>query len=177
MHHSAMLNAHKFAKKYINTTISQSVLDVGSWDGGNGNLRTVFDNSKYIGLDVQHGPNVDITYDSEHIPFSDNTFDIVVSSSCFEHVEHFWNLFLEMTRVLKIGGYMYINAPSSGPYHPEYCISDSWRFYPDSWRSLCRWANKNNYSLSLIESYIDTNFYPPDQNWQDSVGIFQKNNV
>ncbi len=79
-----------------------------------------------------------------------------------------------MCRVLKTSGYIYICAPSSGPYHPAKCPSDSWRFYPDSWRSLSRWAIKNEHKINLVESYIDKNYYPPDDNWQDSIGIFHK---
>lgn len=175
MHKTAYNNAQKFYEKYCLDISSKSILDVGSWDGGNGNLRNIFGAGKYIGLDIQDGSNVDVTY-TDIIPFDNDSFDIIVSSSCFEHVEFFWDLFLEMTRVLKSGGYMYICAPSSGPYHPENCTSDSWRFYPDSWRSLAKYAKLKNYNLSLIDSYIDETHIPPDENWLDSVGIFQKDN-
>jgi SAM-dependent methyltransferase len=174
MHKTAHQNATKFYEKYCSTNIeNKQILDVGSWDGGNGNLRTIFGKGKYTGLDVQFGPNVDVVYD-EAFPFNDNYFDIIVSSSCFEHVEFFWELFLEMSRVLKPQGYIYICAPSSGPYHPLHCVSDSWRFYPDSWRSLSKWANINNYPILLKESYIDKSYCPPDENWIDSIGIFTK---
>lgn len=175
MHKTAYNNAKLFYEQYCsNNILNKSILDVGSWDGGNGNLRTIFGNGKYTGLDVQRGPNVDIIY-TDIFPFDNNSFDIIVSSSCFEHVEFFWDLFLEMSRVLKPDGYMYICAPSAGPYHPQHCVSDSWRFYPDSWRSLTRWANKNKYDIILLNSYIDYSRILPDENWIDSVGIFRKN--
>lgn len=175
MHKSAFLNAQKFYDNYCSTNIeNKKILDVGSWNGGNGCLRPIFDMGQYLGLDIQKGPNVDVVGDASNIPFDNNTFDIVVSSSCFEHDPMFWISFLEICRVTKPSGYIYICAPSSGPYHPEKCPGDSWRFYPDSWASLCSWANRNNYDLKLIESYIDKTYYPPDDNWQDSVGIFQK---
>lgn len=174
MHKSAYINAQKFYDQYCNDIENKTVLDIGSWDGGNGCLKPIFKNAKYIGLDVQKGPNVDVVGSSYNIPFNNETFDIVVSSSCFEHDEFFWITFIEICRVLKNNGYIYICAPSAGPYHPDKCPSDSWRFYPDSWRSLSRWANLNKYNINLINSYIDYNYYPPDERWNDSIGIFKK---
>jgi SAM-dependent methyltransferase len=175
MHKSAYNNAIKFYEKYCKNDIeSKHILDVGSWDS-NGCLKPIFQKAQYIGLDVQSGPNVDVVSNSNNMPFNNEQFDIIISTSCFEHDEMFWLTFLEMCRVLKGGGYIYICAPSSGPYHPIGCPSDSWRFYPDSWRSLCRWAIKNNFDMKLVESYIDSSYYPPDDNWKDSIGIFRKN--
>jgi SAM-dependent methyltransferase len=174
MHKSAYNNAIKFYKKYCKDNIqSKKILDVGSWDS-NGCLKPIFNEATYIGLDAQSGPNVDVVCNSNQIPFNNNEFDIIISTSCFEHDEMFWLTFLEMCRVLKTGGYIYICAPSSGPYHPYGCPSDSWRFYPDSWRSLSKWAVKNNFNIKLVESYVDSSFFPPDDNWQDSIGIFTK---
>jgi ubiquinone/menaquinone biosynthesis C-methylase UbiE len=174
MHKSAYINAQKFYDQYCSIDIeNKTVLDVGSWDG-NGCLKPIFSKAQYTGLDVQHGPNVDIVSSSHSMPFDNSSFDIIISTSCFEHDEMFWVTFLEMCRVLKQNGYIYICAPSTGPYHPSQCPSDSWRFYPDSWRSLSKWANLCNFAITLIESYIDTSYYPPDANWQDSVGIFKK---
>jgi len=178
MHKSAYINAQKFYDQYCSNNIeNKKVLDIGSWDGGNGCLKPIFKTSEYIGLDVQIGPNVDVVGSSHDIPFNNDYFDVVVSSSCFEHDEFFWVAFLEMCRVLKNDGYMYICAPSSGPYHPEKCPSDSWRFYPDSWRSLSRWAKLNQYNVILIDSYIDCVHYHPDEKWDDSVGIFKKESI
>jgi SAM-dependent methyltransferase len=174
MHKSAYINAQKFYEKYCKDNIySKKILDVGSWNS-NGCLKPIFQDGDYIGLDCQSGPNVDVVANSNDIPFSDNYFDVIISTSCFEHDEMFWLTFLEMSRVLKTGGYIYICAPSSGPYHPHGCPSDSWRFYLDSWRSLSKWANKNNFKIELIESYIDDVVYPPDDDWKDSIGIFRK---
>lgn len=175
MHKSAFINAQKFYNTYcVDNIESKTILDIGAWDGGNGSLRPIFNQGKYIGLDIQKGPNVDVVGDAKNIPFENNFFDIVISSSCFEHDPMFWLSFLEMCRVVKPYGFIYICAPSSGPYHPEKCPGDSWRFYPDSWSSLCLWAKYNKCEMKLIDSYIDNSHFPPDANWKDSVGIFQK---
>jgi hypothetical protein len=72
-----------------------------------------------------------------------------------------------MCRVIKSGGYIYLNAPSSGPYHGH--PGDNWRFYKDSWSCLAKWGVMNNYEIELVESYIDES-----EAWKDSVGIFKK---
>ena len=117
MHYSAYFNAEKFYKKYCEKNIqTKKVLDVGSYDV-NGTLKPIFEKGNYIGLDMEKGPNVDVVSNAHEIPFQDNHFDIVLSSSCFEHDDMFWETFLEMCRVLKPGGYMYLQAPQNGPYH------------------------------------------------------------
>ena len=50
------------------------------------------------------------------MPFKDNSIDIVVSISVFEHVEFFWETYLEMLRILKPNGLLFINAPSNGHF-------------------------------------------------------------
>lgn len=172
MHNTAYDNAKLFYHKYCETNIeTKTVLDIGSLDV-NGSLKSIFDMSKsYIGLDQCVGKNVDLIASSHNIPLTDNSIDIIVSSSCFEHDDMFWVTFLEMCRVIKPLGYIYINAPSDGPYH-AYPV-DNWRFYLDSWKALAKWAVKNKYNIILIESYIDKNL-SSCKNWHDSIGIFQK---
>jgi hypothetical protein len=88
----------------------------------------------------------------------------------------FWVSFQEMCRVLKPGGYMYIQAPSNGPYHGW--PGDNWRFYIDSWKALEKWGKKLGYDIELIEHYIDeTTPHHPSESfriWNDSIGIYRK---
>lgn len=173
MHTSAYKNAERFYEKYCtNLNSDSSILDFGSYDV-NGTLKPIFQNHKYIGIDMHEGPNVNLVCRNDNVPFKDNFFDIIVSSSCFEHDEFFWITFLEMSRVIKPNGFIYINAPSTGHYHPH--PIDNWRFYADSWKCLEKWAFKNNFNIKLIESYIDSDCeYEDSLIWKDSVGIFKK---
>jgi SAM-dependent methyltransferase len=174
MHTSAYLNTEKFYKKYcIDNIENKKILDVGSYSV-NGNVRPIFKDGQYIGVDMEIGPNVDVVANANNLPFENNSFDIIVSISCFEHDDMFWVTFLEMCRVLKNDGYIYINAPSSGPYHGH--PGDNWRFYLDSWKALEKWAKLNNYNIELVESYIDKEKRnDPGDIWEDSIGIFKKN--
>lgn len=171
MHNTAYKNAQKFYNKYCKDNIeNKHVLDIGSLDV-NGSLKPIFQSAKYLGLDQSIGPNVDLVSSSHEIPLDDNSIDIIVCSSCFEHDNMFWVTFLEMCRLVKTNGYIYINAPSNGPYHAH--PVDNWRFYLDSWKAMSEWAYRNNYFVNLLESYIDTEL-SSCKNWYDSVGIFQK---
>jgi SAM-dependent methyltransferase len=178
MHHSAYVNAEKFAKKYIPNLEGIKILDVGSYDV-NGTMKPIFERAQYVGLDMEAGPNVDVVGVSHDIPFGKDEFDVVISSSCFEHDDMFWISFQEMCRVLKPGGYMYIQAPSNGPYHGW--PGDNWRFYIDSWKALEKWGKRLGYDIKLVEHYIDeTTPAPPYEGnriWNDSIGIFKKKSV
>lgn len=169
MHKTAYNHGLDFCKKYCSPLGDKIVLDVGSYDV-NGTLKPIFEKAKqYIGLDQHAGPNVDITGSSHNIPLDNETIDIIVSSSCFEHDNMFWITFKEMCRVLKRDGLIYINAPSGGRYH-AYPV-DNWRFYKDSWSALCEWGKYCGYNLKLLESYVD----PPNcRPGPDSVGIYRK---
>ena len=81
----------------------------------------------------------------------------------------FWVLFLEIMRILKPHGLLYLNAPSNGVFH-RYPV-DCWRFYPDSGRALVTWAKRNGMNPALLESFISEQV--GDQ-WNDFVAIFVK---
>jgi SAM-dependent methyltransferase len=168
MHPTAFDNATKFFAKYIDGKFGPeaNVLEFGSYDC-NGTLKPIFQNFKYRGLDMSEGPNVDIVANAHDVPLESQSIDIIVSSSNFEHDDQFWVTFLEMCRLLRPGGYIYICAPSTGMYHGF--PGDCWRFYADSWKALEKWAVQNKFDISLVESYIDASGY-----WQDSVGIYLK---
>lgn len=168
MHETARNNAIKFVEKYV-TMNNPYILDVGSYNV-NGTLKDVCPaDSKYVGIDTELGNGVDcIMGDDYKFPFENNSFNIIMSSSCFEHCDFFWLVILEMIRCLKPQGYIYINVPSSGSYHP-YPL-DIYRFYPDSGKALVKWINHNNYQCILTDTYMDKESFF----WQDNVIIIQK---
>ena len=103
------------------------------------------------------------------LPFEGESADIVLSSSCFEHSEMFWLVFLEIMRILKPSGLFYLNVPSNGGFH-RYPV-DCWRFYPDSGNALVSWARRNSVNAVLFESYISDQ---QTHEWNDFVGVFLK---
>jgi SAM-dependent methyltransferase len=168
MNDNTFRNAKDFFKKHIiNDNIS--ILDVGSYDV-NGTLRGACpEGSIYVGIDIEYGKNVDfIINDKYEFPFENNKFDAIVTSSCFEHCDFFWLLFLEMVRCCKPGGFIYINVPSTGHYHAY--PDDNWRFYPDSGSALARWGIFNGYNIELVETYVDR----LDKEWNHNIIVIQK---
>lgn len=170
MHPTAMHNGKMFFDTYASKLPGGIVLDIGAQDV-NGSLKSVCPASlTYVGVDFVAGRGVDVVLDDPYkLPFADGSVDVVVSSSCFEHSELFWVLFLEIMRVLKAPGLFYLNAPSNGEFH-RYPV-DCWRFYPDSGGALVTWAKRNDIDACLLESYVSR------QNgdvWNDFVAVFLK---
>jgi SAM-dependent methyltransferase len=168
MHKSALDTGRLFFELYVPNPCT--IADIGSLDV-NGSLRRFAPvGSNYIGFDFADGEGVDrILQDPYELPLADQSVDVVVSSSCLEHSEFFWLSFLEMVRVLKPQGVLYISAPSNGQFH-RYPV-DCWRFYPDSGKALQNWARRNGYDAMLLESFTG----PQDWDlWNDFVAVFVK---
>jgi SAM-dependent methyltransferase len=174
MHHTALQNCQQFFESYgesINTLSSKvRVVEIGSQDV-NGSLRAFCpEQFEYTGVDFVMGKGVDLILDDPYtIPFESESIDVVLSSSCFEHSEMFWLLYIEIMRILKPTGIFYLNVPSNGEFH-RWPV-DCWRFYPDSGRALITWAKRNGMKPKLLESYTSTQI--GDQ-WNDFVAVFLK---
>jgi SAM-dependent methyltransferase len=166
MHPSAMNSGKLFFDTYAKYKNEGTIVDIGS-QNVNGSLKSVCpDRFNYIGVDFQKANNVDVVIDDPYkLPFEDQSIDIVVSSSCLEHCEFFWLTWLEILRIIKSDGLIYINVPSSGEYH-AYPV-DCWRFRIDSALALMNWGQRNNYPVRLLEAYTDS-----EEPWKDCVAIF-----
>jgi SAM-dependent methyltransferase len=170
VHPTAMQNADSFFKCYSPNFHGADVrvIEIGSQDV-NGSIRSICPaNFEYVGVDFCDAKGVDVVLqDPYSLPFEAESADIFVSSSCFEHSEFFWLVFMEVMRCLKPHGLFYLNAPSTGPFH-RYPV-DCWRFYPDSGAALVNWGRRNGLQPALLESYTQI-----DGQWQDYVAVFLK---
>jgi len=182
MHSSAKRNLERFFSVYYkNNNCSNSalnVLDFGSlnlnenWATCKTILKDLNLNFNYTGTDIVSGLNVDVVIKQPYQfnEFANNSFDIVVATSVFEHVEFFWLTYLEIIRVLKPNGIFYLNSPSNGDFH-RYNV-DCWRFYPDASIALVNWGNKNGNNSILLESFISKQYL--ECGWNDFVAIILK---
>lgn len=179
MHQTALENCKQFFSCYGNE-ISKinpkaKVVEIGSrivpGSVVNGTIRgAVPKDFEYVGLDFEQGDGVDILLQDPHVlPFEDASVDVVLSSSCFEHSEMFWLVYLEIMRVLRPTGLFYMNAPSNGYFH-RFPI-DAWRFYPDAGQALVTWGKRNQLKNTLLESYTA---YQRDTVWSDFCAIYLK---
>ena len=177
MHDTASICGRAFSEIYgIQNGL---VVDIGG-QNVNGSLRDYFETKdmKYICIDMESHPSVDIVIaPGEKLPFEDGSVDLVVSTSCFEHDPCFWLTFKEMTRIVKPSGYIYMNAPASGPYHM--CPGDNWRFYPDAGQALAFWSgkqisNETIYPVKVVETFI---VMPKNDIWNDFVCVWKRVNI
>jgi len=97
--------------------VGTSVLDIGSLDI-NGNNRYLFEQCNYTGIDIGEGKNVDVVC-SGHLFKSDDLFDVVISTECFEHDEY-WQQTLKnvINNLLKDGGLFLFSCAAPG--RPEH---------------------------------------------------------
>lgn len=80
---------------------------------------------QYVGVDYSN-PNADLLVDAHTIPFSDNTFDCVLSYAVLEHLHSPIIALNEIRRVLKPGG-VYVGTVSQGePFHDSYFHHTAW---------------------------------------------------
>lgn len=171
MHLSAHNNAKRFYETYVEASKYPKIVEVGS-QNVNGSLRPIFENAgTYTGLDFAPGNGVDIVLkDAYKFPIADNSVDVVITSSCFEHSEMFWLTYSEVLRILKPNGLFYMNAPSNGGYHAF--PYDYWRFFPDSGKALVTWGKHCGYNPALLESFIS---HPEGGKiWHDFTAVFVK---
>lgn len=64
-----------------------------------------------IQLEIANYPNVDVLAVNQDLPFGDESFDVVFSANVLEHVNDPFLSAQEIVRVLKPGGYLYVDIP------------------------------------------------------------------
>ena len=190
MHPSSRRYMQQMFRRHAASRPCGHVLDIGAmgrrpfyrsiWEGGGW---------KYTGCDLVAGPNVDTVLEDPFVlPFGDESVDALISGQMLEHNEMFWLTFLEMARVLRMGGLMVHIAPSRG--HEHRAPQDCWRFYRDGMTALVRWSG-----LAVLEATTDWEtrhletlaeisprrrrrmegtYRRLDTEWGDTVGVFEK---
>ena len=169
MHDSALNSFIDFKENYLESAIEKiKMIEIGSLSV-NSNIKKLLNNNfNYIGVDIVSGENVDVILDDPYkLPFENESVDVVISISTFEHTDFFWLTYLEILRVLKTDGLFFLNVPSNSKFHRH--SNDNWRFYPDSSITLEKWGKQNNYNPKVLEHY--TNFENGRDIWNDYVSI------
>ena len=103
-------------EKFPDMFYKPTVLDVGSLDI-NGNNRYLFIAPEYTGIDIGEGKNVDIV-SKGHEYSPDHPYDIVISTECFEHDQHYKETIKNCIRLTKDGGLFLFSCASTG--RPEH---------------------------------------------------------
>lgn len=92
------------------------VLDVGSADI-NGNNKTLFNASDYVGIDVLPHKNVDVVSIAHEYNAPKWSFDVVCSTSELEHDKYWKETLLKMVELLKPGGMLWFTCASRRGEH------------------------------------------------------------
>lgn len=95
----------------------KKVLDVGSLDI-NGNNRFLFENCSHLGIDIGPGPNVDVVSVAHEFNDPDGSYDVVISTECFEHDMHYDKSIKNIVRLLASGGMFVFTCATTG--RPEH---------------------------------------------------------
>jgi SAM-dependent methyltransferase len=130
--------------------VNKKVLDVGSGDI-NGNNRFLFENCEYEGNDVIQAPNVTIVSKTKDLPFSNDTFDTIVSTECFEHDPEYRESFLKIYNMLKSNGLFFFTCASTGRRE-----HGTRRTTPqDSYGTIGNLQDMNDYYKNLTENDLN----------------------
>jgi hypothetical protein len=140
-------------EKFPNHFIGSYVLDIGSLDI-NGNNRYLFHNSKYIGIDVSEGRNVDAVCMGHRYTIGENMeyekFDTIISTECFEH-DKYWALTIQnvCNNLLRDSGLFLFTCATTG--RPEHGTRRSDTGSSPLTSNIENW---DNYYLNLTEMDI-----------------------
>jgi len=125
------LVSHQKWKKYlydIGNKEGMRILEIGSREvTGKSIARKEFSKSEYIGFDFYPGNNVDIVGDAHKLSSyfrKEEKFDIIYSSACFEHFAMPWVVAIEIAKLLKVGGIVFVETHFSFSSHER-----PWHFF------------------------------------------------
>lgn len=108
------------------------ILEIGSRNVTGTNLRNIFSKAKYTGFDYYPGENVDVVGDAHKLSqYFDKKFDLIFSSAVFEHLAMPWKVSIEIIKLLKLNGYVFIETHYSFSSHER-----PWHFFQFSENAL-----------------------------------------
>lgn len=113
------------------------ILDIGGRNRSGKPIMPRFStNAVHVVTDIVNGPDVDVVGDAHRLSslFTTNSFDFAVSIDVFEHLLMPWKVVVELNRVLKPGGRVWVSSHQTIGLHD--LPWDFWRFSRDSWSAL-----------------------------------------
>lgn len=126
-----------YLESNIGNLSDKVILDMGCGEGGflvavrKKGLKAVGTDLSRAALDIAHlqmscrpnlgNPSILTQSEGHHVPFADNTFDLITSIDTLEHIPDLEGFLKEMSRILKKGGYFYANTPNRHWPYETHC--------------------------------------------------------
>ncbi len=146
-----MLSTTKEVVFHIMPHIRGRVLDLGA---GMAKYKEIItkNTTDYIACDVKKNENIDAVCDVTNLVFPPESFDTVISTQVFEHVDNPLTVAQEIKKVLKTGGNAIITAPFMFPFHAD--PKDNFRFSREGLEEIFKSAG-----FEIVDSGIYGGFF------------------
>jgi SAM-dependent methyltransferase len=113
MAHGSQTKFFQLVVKHFPELFGGSVLDVGSLDI-NGGPHLLISPRTYVGVDLGEGPNVTLVGRGEDLDLPTASFDVSMSSECFEHNPYWRATLLNMVRMTRPEGLIVFTCATTG---------------------------------------------------------------
>jgi SAM-dependent methyltransferase len=103
------------------------VLEIGSRNVTGSPYGQRFSRAEYIGFDFYEGDNVDVVGDAHRLSSyfgPEEKFDLIFSAAVFEHLHMPWVVAEEINKLLKVGGYIFVETHFAFAAHER-----PWNFF------------------------------------------------
>jgi hypothetical protein len=137
----------------------RKLLELGGRGGTSSNFQASLPaNIQYDSLDIKPGEGVNHVGDAHELSsiVEPSGYDIVYSSSVFEHLAQPWLVAIETNKALKLGGYIFVDAPNAWPLHET--PWDFWRYTEFGWASLFNAGT--GFEIVSVNSYDEAAILP-----------------
>lgn len=139
MSHSQQQAFFELVKRHLPSFFHDAnVLEIGSLDI-NGEIRHLFDNCAYLGVDVAPGRGVDLAVEGQLLDLPTGSMDVVVSAECMEHNPYWRESFVNMARIVRPGGLVAMSCATTGraehgtarsdPASSPLTVNRGWEYY------------------------------------------------
>ena len=107
------------AKLFGNGEVKVLNMGCGSALGCGRRLWIGVDRCNVLNVDIEQGPGVDMILDAHKLPFESESYDSVIMQAVIEHLHSPSLAVDEALRVLKKGGYLYLEVPFLQGFHAD----------------------------------------------------------
>ncbi len=114
------------------------ILDLGCGNGGNRRYLRSLGFRNILAVDWS-SRGAEVLVDAHRLPFSSNSFQMVISTAVFEHLYNPFLAISEVGRILRPGGHFLAGASFWESWHG----SSFFHLTPDGWKTLCDHAGLN----------------------------------